>query len=228
MNNYTKLWFLEDFSLMNKMGRWNLMKMCETLEMKRFKKGEEINFNWENKDIVYFLKTGTVKIVSKSNDYTKYIIKRGHIFGELALLDDEINNHNTDKAIALKDVTVCFIEADQMRLLMDKHSSLKNNILKLNGFRIKKLERKLEDLLYKDSKTRIKEYIFDYISEFGVKKDSNIEVESLLSHTDIANLTNTSRQTVNNVMSQLRKDNIIDYNSEKISIPQRNKELNQI
>tara|TARA_B100000809_G_scaffold262918_1_gene314961 strand:+ start:887 stop:1504 length:618 start_codon:yes stop_codon:yes gene_type:complete len=205
---------------MNKMGRWNLMKMCETLEMKCFKKGEEIHFNWEDKDIVYFLKTGAVKIVSSPNNHTKNIIKRGHIFGELALLDDEINNHNTDKAIALKDISVCFIEADQMRVLMEKHSSLKNNILKLNGFKIKKLERKLEDLLYKDSKTRIKEYIFDYISEFGIKKEDGVEAENILSHTDIANLTNTSRQTVNNVMSQLRKDNIIDYNSEKISIIQ--------
>lgn len=216
MNSFTKYWFLENFSFMNKMGRWNLMKMCDELEMRQIKKGEEIHFKLEEKEIVYFLKTGAVKIVSVSTNHTKYIIKRGNVFGELSLLDEE--HANEDKAIALKDGVVCFIEAEQMRSLMEKHSSLKNSILKLNGLKIKKLERKLEDLLYKDSRARVKEYVFDFISEFGIEKENRIEAENILSHKDIANLTNTSRQTVNNVMSQLRKDNIIDYNTTSISI----------
>jgi CRP/FNR family transcriptional regulator len=163
-----------------------------------------MNFKWEDKEIVYFLKTGAIKIVFPSTNHTKYTIKKGNVFGELALLDSEDNNE--DKAIAFKDGAVCFIEASQIRFLMKKHSLLKNSILKLNGLKIKKLERKLEDIIYKDSKTRIKEYIFDSIAEFGIKKENILEAENLLSHTEIANLTNTSRQTVNNVMSQLRKD----------------------
>ncbi len=215
MINNTKFWFLENFNLMNEVGRLNLLEVFEVMEMSQIKKGEEIYFNREDKEVIYFLKTGLVKIVSKSKNHTKYIVKKGGVFGELALLDDEDDAHSEFKAVALKDSAVCFIGVDQMMFLIEKHALLKNNILKLNAFRIKKLEKKLEDLFYKGSKTRIKEYIFDYIAEFGVKKEENIEVENLLSHTDIANLTNTSRQTVNNVMSQLRKTNIIDYNSEK-------------
>ena len=43
--------------------------------------------------------------------------------------------------------------------LMEKHKSLKNGILKIYGLRIQKLERRLHDLLYKDSSTRIREFI---------------------------------------------------------------------
>lgn len=102
---------------------------------------------------------------------------------------------------------------------MQEHKSLKNGVLKIYGFRIKKLERRPNDLIYKDSKTRITEFITNYINEFGEKNDNGkLVANNLLSHKDIVNLTNTSRQTVNNVLSTLRKEKVINYDKETISI----------
>jgi len=112
---------------------------------------------------------------------------------------------------------VCFIGVDEMSMLMEKHVSMKNELLKLSGFRIKKLQNRVEDLLYKDSETRIKEYVIRYIKEFGERKEGKIVAQKLLSHSDIAHLTNNSRQTVNNIMTKLRKNNIITYNSKTIA-----------
>ena len=93
-----------------------------------------------------------------------------------------------------------------MEKLMQEHKSLKNGVLKIYGFRIKKLEPRPNDLIYKDSKTRITEFITDYINGFGEKNDNGkLVVNNLSSHKDIVNLTNTSRQRVNNVLSTLRK-----------------------
>lgn len=215
MLNHTKFWFLKDFDLMKKMGKMNLMKMCELLEMKHFRKGEEIEFKYNDSNVVFFLKVGTIKIVSKSTNHTIHLVKKGNIFGELSLFSDQAPD---EKAITLEDVTLCYIQADQMRMLLDQHLSLKNGILKLNGIRIRKLQTRLEDLLYKDSYTRIKEYITYYIKEFGEKIDTTYEAKNLISHSDIAHLTNTSRQTVSNVMSKLRKEGVIQYDSKKIEL----------
>ena len=111
-------------------------------------------------------------------------------------------------------------------LIPDSHSSLKNQLLKLHGLRIRKLQRNLEDLLYKDSETRIKEFILNYITEFGDKKDGILKAKNLLSHKDIAQLTNTSRQTVSNVLSKLRRDGVIDYNSKEILFASMNLKMN--
>ncbi|MEP5601303.1 MAG: helix-turn-helix domain-containing protein, partial [Algibacter sp.] len=93
-----------------------------------------------------------------------------------------------------------------------------NGVLKIYGLRIQKLERRLHDLLYKDSATRIREFISDYLEEFGEKNDIGIlTAKNLLSHKEIANLTNTSRQTVSNVLSTMRKDGVIDYDINFIS-----------
>ncbi|PWL38701.1 Crp/Fnr family transcriptional regulator [Flagellimonas aquimarina] len=216
MKTLTKYWFLEGFSLFRKLGMPTMMKMCELLEMEHIDKGKIIEIGNRDKKSIFFLKKGAVKILNSTRDTAKYIVKKGNIFGELSLYDEEAAAE--EKAIALEDSIICYIESDMMESLMEKHKSLKNGVFKVYGLRIKKLERRLEDLLYKDSKTRITDFIHSYVKEFGEDKTDRIEAKNLLSHKDIANLTNTSRQTVNNVLSGLRKEKHIDYNTREIAI----------
>ena len=192
------------------------MALCHLLEMINVKKGEILYLNRADKKVVYFLKSGTIKMVNSENGHTRSILNMGNIFGELALYDEEDNYDSDEKAIVLENGVVCVIEAEQMKMMLEKHNSLKNQLLKLHGFKIKKLQRNLEDLLYKDSETRIKEYILNYINQFGIEKDGILKAKNLLSHKDIAQLTSTSRQTVSNVMSKLRKEGVIDYNAREI------------
>jgi len=193
------------------------MKICEILEMDNIEKGNPITLSTDHKNCVFFLKKGAVKIVNSTNDTVKYIVKRGNIFGELALYNKEAIAEEI--AYALEDCVICYIESEQMDELMEKHKSLKNGVLKVYGLRIKKLERRLHDLLYKDSPTRIKEFITDYLEEFGeTNQAGKLVAKNLLSHKEIGNLTNTSRQTVSNVLSKMRKEGVINYDIESISI----------
>ncbi len=219
MKNVTKFWFLKDFNLFKKMGKKNLMEMVDLLEMITVKKGETLYLNRADKSIVYFIKSGSIKIVTTEHEHTRSVLKMGNIFGELALYEEE-NSHESieEKAIVLETGVVCVIETAQMKMIIENHKSLKNQLLKLYGLRIKKLQRNLEDLLYKDSETRIKEFILNYVKEFGKEQDGLLVAKNLLSHKDIAQLTSTSRQTTSNVLSKLRKESIIDYNSKEIFI----------
>lgn len=193
-----------------------MMRISEILEMDNISKGEPIKFGSEHKNCVFFLKRGSIKILDTTNNTVKYVVKRGNIFGELGLYGKETVSN--EAAYALEDSVICYIESKKMEELMEKHKSLKNGVLKIYGLRIKKLERRLHDLLFKDSSTRIKEFIIDYIEEFGETNETGkLVAKNLLSHKDIANLTNTSRQTVSNVLSTMRKEKIIDYDTQFVS-----------
>ncbi|WP_405369332.1 Crp/Fnr family transcriptional regulator [Nonlabens sp. Asnod2-A12] len=216
MNRFTKYWFLEGFNLFSKLSKASMMQLSEIPEMENIEKGARIEFDKLNKNCVFFLKKGTVKIVDGSSGNVKCIVKRGNIFGELSLFEE--GKTIKEVAYALEESIICFIVSDKMEELIEKHSSLKNGLIKIQGLRIKKLETRLSDLLYKDSSTRIKEFVFYYVREFGEENsDGTFTAKNLLSHKDISNLTNTSRQTVSNVMSNMRKDELIDYNSKHIS-----------
>ncbi|WP_299674191.1 Crp/Fnr family transcriptional regulator [uncultured Dokdonia sp.] len=216
MKTLTKYWFLEEFNLFRKLGIVTMMSICEILEMDYINKGSVINLQSVDKKCIFFLKKGVVKIVDKNTHTVKYVAKRGNIFGELSLYDEEMASEEV--AYALEDCVICYIESERMEALIQKHKSLKNGVLKIYGTRIKRLERKLHDLLYKDSHVRIKEFIADYVSEFGTpNEEGNLVAKNLLTHKDIAGLTNTSRQTVSNVLSSMRKDGDIQYDTKFIT-----------
>ena len=217
LKTLTKYWFLEGFDLFKKLGMTTMMSLCDLLEMENIDKGQIIQINDRDQRCIFFLKQGTVKIVDTKSDTLKYVVQKGNIFGELSLYDKQAGIE--EQAIALEDCIVCYIESDMMEELMQKHKSLKNGVLKIYGIRIKRLERRLQDLLYKQSDERILEFVVSYLEEFGEKRDGRIVAKNLLSHKDIAHLTNTSRQTVNNILSKLRKDKRIDYDSKTISMP---------
>ena len=217
LNTLTKYWFLEGFNLFNKLGRLKMMHMSKILKMDQIEKGGTIRLKNKDDRSIFFLKKGTVKIVNVKTDTVKYIVKKGNIFGELAIYDQEAADEEV--ACALEDCIVCYIECERMEQIMQEYKSLKNGVIKIYGRRIQKLERRLQDLLYKDSTTRITEFVFDYIKDFGEENEQGTLIaKNLVSHKDIANLTNTSRQTVSNVLSQLRKEEKIYYNTREISM----------
>ncbi|MFT5819812.1 MAG: CRP/FNR family cyclic AMP-dependent transcriptional regulator [Crocinitomix sp.] len=220
MNNLAAYWFLENFDFMRKLGKSNLMKLCDILEMEQFRKGETIHYVKASENRVIFLKKGSVKIVDSVTNTVKYLVKEGNIFGELDIPEiGEQQRQGEEHSVCLEDVVVCYLTTAQMQGVMDNYPSLKNHVIKIQSFRIKKLERRLSDLLYKTSEERIFEFIISYVKEHGIKNAKSYSIKNKLTHLDIANLTNTSRQTVNNVISTLRTRGLIEYSRKLISIP---------
>lgn len=187
-----------------------MIHLCTNLVMKYYNKGHRIGLVHTGSD-VYFLKKGTIKIVSlyeNGEELIKEVIKEGDIFGILGLLQGESNN---DHAVAMEDSIVCIIDAETLKEMMEENRQLNNYIFKLAGLRIQKLERKLESLIYKNAESRIQEFIKDYIMKFGKPEHDFFVAKHLLSDGDIGKLTSTSRQTVNKILNRLKREEIIDF-----------------
>jgi CRP/FNR family transcriptional regulator len=212
-----KYWFLEDsFNMMKRIGMRDMMNLCELLTMKTFKKGAEIHEQFDDDHLIYFIKKGHIKIGVKENDkfIIKYALGKGHIFGESKITSGEESVPYS--AIAMSDAVICFIEISRMEQMMEMYPKLHNSILKIAGLKFKKIERRLDDILFKDAETRIKDFIFDFVKENGEEQKGYIHAKNIFSHREIATLTSTSRQTVNNVVSKLRKSGEIDYSKKSI------------
>jgi len=214
-----KYWFLEEsFNMAKRMGMKNMMKLCELLTMKTFKKGEEIHEQFEEDHLIYFIKKGHVKIgVNDDESFTlKYVLGKGQIFGESKVTHGE--DSIPYSAIAMSDTVICFIEIQRMEELIELYPKLHNSIFKLSGLKFRKIERRLDEVICKDAETRIKDFIIDFVNENGDVKDFKTTAKNIFSHNDIAKLTSTSRQTVNNTISALRKEGIIAYSRQEITL----------
>ena len=98
-----------------------MIRMCEIMRMGNINKGSVIELISKEEKSLFFLKKGTVKIVDTTNNSVKYIVKKGNIFGELALYNKDYAHQ--EQAIALEDCIVCYIEADRMERILEKHES---------------------------------------------------------------------------------------------------------
>jgi CRP/FNR family cyclic AMP-dependent transcriptional regulator len=123
-----------------------------------------------------------------------------------------------DFAQAMEDTVICPLTIEELKQLMYENKELSFKILKLIGLRIMKLERKLELLVFKDARTRIVEFLKDAAEWKGKKVGFETQIQTSLTHKDIASLTGTSRQTVTTILNDLKEKNLINFNRKQILI----------
>lgn len=217
METATKLWYLDQFDLFKELTQKELMELANLMIHKQYKKDDPIMFPYNSRKLVYMLKNGSVKIGSYTDtgeENLKYLLKEGFLFGEMALVDENSN----DFAVAVEDCTVCSIRVEAIQEFMQKNKAFNTSMYKLIGFRLRKIEAKMAALIFKDSQTRIIDFLSEFANDFGKQKDNTLVVKNLLTNKEIAKLTFTSRQTVNSTLNKLKRNGNIDFDEKYIRI----------
>lgn len=184
------------------------------------KRGEYIFLPEEDADKVYFIEEGRVKIGSYNIDgkeITKAILGAGEVFGELSVLNEE-QEKRRDFAYAMEKTTTCILSMDEIRSLMREYNGFSLFMMKIMGRRILQMEKRLESLVFKDSRTRIIEFLYDLATEKGQRVGYEIVVRKFMTHQEIANLTATSRQTVTTILNELRNKNVLTFNRKRLLV----------
>jgi CRP/FNR family cyclic AMP-dependent transcriptional regulator len=219
MSEVQSLWYLENIDVTNmlcpkKQAAGHVDKHLH----RRFKKGEYIYLPEEHSDKMYFLTEGRVKIGTYSTsgkEITKAILGVGEVFGEMAIIGED---KRRDFAYAMDDAEMCVLTVKEIKALMREDSKISMFMVKLLGDRTRRMEKRLESLVFKDSRTRIVEFLYNLAMEKGRRVGYEREVRNFITHQEIANLTATSRQTVTTVLNELRNENILIFNRRRMLV----------
>ena len=215
----SSLWYFERVDLYSILCPHSVSQDAHHESPPMFWKNEYIYFPNQSADNIYLVADGRVKIGSftdDGNEVVKGVLSKGDIFGELALTGEE---KRSDYAQAMDDSTsICTMNIKELQMLMLDNKLLSLKIYKIIGLRFRKLERRIESMVFKDARTRVVEFIRDLAEEKGKKVGFEIMVRNHFTHKDIASLTGTSRQTVTTVLNQLKDENIINFNRRQFLI----------
>ena len=213
------LWYFEKVNLFSIFCPHKFKEYRDNHQFRHFKKGEFIYFSDDPSNTIYLVTEGKIKLIyytDEGDEVVKSILTRGEVFGELALLGE---GKRQDYAQVLTDRTiVCQLTLEQMQQLMKDNKPFALKIYKLIGLRINKLERKIDSLVFKDVRTRIIEFIKEFVTEKGEGNGPEYRAEHYLTHKDIADLIGTSRQTVTTMLNELRSEGKIDFSRRSIYI----------
>lgn len=181
-------------------------------------KGEYIYIPDENLDAIYFVLKGKIK-VGTFNDQDKEVITailvEGDVFSELTLLGQ---GKRKDFAIASEESQIVSFKQDEINQMMKKFPELSILMMKIVGNRTFEIQDRLESLVFKDSKSRILEYIIKNVEQKGQRIGYEWVLRNYLTHQDIASLTSTSRQSVTMILNDLRNENIIQFDRKRLLI----------
>ncbi len=224
----SNFWYLENVDLNSLLCPKKLGNALDHSNEPKYKKGDYIYLPEQSSDKVFFLSQGRVKIGSYNSsgkEITKAILEPGQVFGELALIGE---GSRRDFAYAMEDTNVCVLSIDEMNGLFKDHSSLSLFMMKIMGNRVLEMEQRLESLVFKDSRTRIVEFLVDLTSKRGERVGYEHVVRKFITHQEIANLTATSRQTVTTVLNELRTKNLITFNRKRLLVRDIDKLQNEV
>lgn len=215
----TRYWFLRDHQLFRHLDSAELREICVISNFKTAKKGEIIYFAHDEESRVYSLKKGIIKIVELSpdgNETVKEVIQKGDLFGQVSL-----DNHATDEfAVALSDyVTICSFRIEDFETVIQKNPSLAVKYSKLIGLRFKRLENRYSNLMFKDVKTRLLIFLQDWAANEGETEGQGVRLKNYLTHQDVASLICSTRQTVSQLLNDLKNNGLIEYDRNFILIP---------
>ena len=215
------IWFFEDVNLFNMLCPHKFKAYKKDHDFDAYKKQDYIYFQNDSSNKVFLIEKGKVKIGYYNDDgdeIVKAILSKGEIFGEKAILGE---SKREEFAQSIDNLTsICPVGVETMHDLMRDNKTFGFRVYKFIGFKFQKLERRLQILMFKDSKTRLLEFLNELCEEYGhnCPKTGDNVIEHPYTQKDIASLIGTSRPTLNILMNELKEESIIDFNREEIRI----------
>lgn len=213
------IWYCEQTNMFSLLCPHKFKEYSKEHELDVYKNKDYIYFEEDAAHKVYLIAKGKVKIGyydEQGNEIVKSILRKGELFGEKAILGVEVRNEFAQSIDST--TTICPVSIDTVHNLMRDNRTLSVKVYKFLGLRFKKLERRLQLLLFKDAKTRLTEFLNELKEEYGYccPETGMTVVEHPYTQKDIASLIATSRPTLNILMNELQEKRVLSFKRNKI------------
>lgn len=183
-----------------------------------YQKGEVIYQPGDVDDSLYYIKSGKVKLAyldESGRKLTLTILGEREIFGEMVLIGKD---RRELMAQVLQEAFICEIERSRFLELLREQPELTLEVMELFGRRTREIERKLEDLVFKDIPTRLSRQILQLIEEHGIQTGEGIQIDFRITHKELADLIGSARENTTSALNRLAKEGILDKKRYRIIV----------
>ena len=189
------------------------------MKIKNVFRAETLSYGDGTYSKIYLLIKGKIKITvsdEMDNELIKDILTAPDVFGDLGL---EGNPSIDEYAEALTaNTVVCVFNIVDFRKLLHDNIMMAINYANTVNSKLKRLEGRHSDLVFHDAKARLIRFIKNWARTDGSRIGDKIILNNYLTHSDIAAVIATSRQSVNVLFNELRDSGILYYNRKKIEL----------
>ncbi|MDF2903642.1 MAG: Crp/Fnr family transcriptional regulator [Bacillus sp. (in: firmicutes)] len=168
---------------------------------------------------LYIVQSGLVqvsKVIPDGRELTLRMCSKGDLVGELALFNSTQRYLLNGKVIEKGEVAV--ISKDQLEESLSKNHNLALEFIKWMSLQHQKTQTKFRDLILHGKKGAMYSTLIRLANTYGNKNSDGITINIPLTNQELANFCATSREVVNRLLSELRKNRIISVEKGLITI----------
>ncbi len=217
-----KLWYLKRFNFLDTMTHEEMESLSEMVVNNEVKKKQPIYLAGDPSENLYFLKEGRVKITridESGKEFTLTLLEPGEIFGELGLFDD---SPRETTAVALEDSIICLMKRQDFEKYAAQKPDLSLKLTKLMGLRLRQIENRIEELLFRDVPSRLARLLLRLVDQHPRQTKQGVRINIKLSQQELANLIGATREMTSMVLNSFKKQGLINVEAKYIYIMNRN------
>lgn len=195
-----------------------LAEIAGLMRERKYRKGHIIFMEGEPGEAVYFLKSGRVKIFKQDEEGREQIlhyISPGEVFAEVVLFD---GGEYPACAEVVEDAQVGFIRNQDLNALLLQKPSIALSLLKIMARRLRTSQRQIMELALKDTTRRLASLLLELAREHGIPEEGGLRINVHFTHQELANMIGTTRETVNRILSEFRRDKAISATRQGIIV----------
>ena len=185
---------------------------------RRYSAGEMIFAPATQPESVYLLESGLARVyrVSEAGGETSFgYVAPGEVFGELPAFGDYPRE---SFAQAVQASVVWTIAREPFQRLMASHPPLVMAITRQMAQRMKRVEARVEDLVFRSVRIRVAHMLAELAESFGRPDGDDVRIDIPLTQTDLATLVGATRQTVNQALGELGKEGLVERRCQRIVV----------
>lgn len=185
----------------------------------KYSKGETIIDGSEEPNGVYIVKEGFVKAytITKTGQENLLLV---HDIGEFIPLLWALDGSHTEGLYyeAMSDVTVLKTSKEKLRSAMSDNKWLSQEILKQSVHIITTYSQRITALEYRTARERIIAELLNLAEMFGKKHGKKVLIDAPITHQDIANSINMTRETASRALGLLFEEELLGQDEHLFTI----------
>ncbi len=216
MIHSSKFLILREVPLFKNLSDQQLEQITTQARHIKIKKGKYVYKEGDKVDDIYIVCKGDIKCgrqITESKVLLKEIVYKKELLGENFLTGHQVRK---EFAQALTDLELFSLPTTFFKDLLEKNPKLCQEMTLLFITKMSNLETRMSNFVIKKAQSRILAFLKQLADTKGIKIGlDEVLINHGLSHKEIANITDTSRQTVARVLGDLKRQNVIHFSARK-------------
>ncbi len=214
-----KFVYLKSHPLFSNLTDQQIKDAAQLMKVKTVYRGEFFDYGAGPFSKLFLLIKGKIKITlsdDMDNELVKDILTAPDIFGDLSLEGRTSADEYTEALTS--NTVVCSFNVEDFKKILQDNILLALNYANIVNNKLKKLEGRHADLVFYDAKARLIRFIKNWARTDGSRIGDKIILNNYLTHSEIAGVIATSRQSVNVLFNELRDSGLLFYNRKRIEL----------